>query len=621
MEAHPKERSAMSDDLFAGGNTIWPDAGDADTVGGSLAPGGHGDWLLDHHDPPVDPSGLAPGHPYAADAGQLTAKGAAHGDAHDKVHVATAYDPNFGTPGDVGGAAAWDGDWFPIDSGGLAGGHLAADHGSAASKVPLGSGPGPADLAGETKLPAAHGDADLKVPASVLDGIVPPGWGTGPKLHVVDPGEGNRQPGTGGDAIGEPQPGATQPESWLGEAAGDLYEELGGGVAGAFARTFLLSLGDLPGRVVDAVTLPVAAALGGEVRPISPWTAHLLEAPGEVLASQVRDLATQAMLLSPGLAPFAVTEILDQDVSILSSLVAAVRDGDEERVAAMAGSLAGQAALMVLTHYLGRALGGAREAGRLAGEVEGSGQRPWRSLVDDPLPPYAEADKRLFVKALAPLDAEPLLHEPRFVEVLAELARHEGNRHRVDAVVRVARGKSNTELRAQVGARVAEQARRVLWEGRYDEHLNPERCPVFQALIDLSQRRAPVVLVEEGYANGPFWEQVASKALRFGDAGAGKEHGKVIHLWDDLVADESLKGTVYEGGSHLLRADLAKAEGSIRTDARAGAASADEVIPIGRALWESVWDSISPSHSPEATAAALRAAFRAASGLEGIDLP
>lgn len=92
----------MSDDLFAGGNTIWPDAGDADTVGGSLAPGGHGDWLLDHHYPPVYPSGLAPGHPYSADAGQLTAQRASHGYAHDQVPVPTASDANLDTPGDVG---------------------------------------------------------------------------------------------------------------------------------------------------------------------------------------------------------------------------------------------------------------------------------------------------------------------------------------------------------------------------------------------------------------------------------------------------------------------------------------------------------------------------------------
>jgi hypothetical protein len=181
-------------------------------------------------------------------------------------------------------------------------------------------------------------------------------------------------------------------------------------------------------------------------------------------------------------------------------------------------------------------------------------------------------------------------------------------------------GRSNTELRAQLAARIAEEARRVQWEGRYDKHLNSGRCPVLQAMIDFSQRRAPVVLVEDLYANGPFWDQWASKAVRIVDAGAGWEHSRFIHLWDDLLADESLKGTVYEGQAHLLRADLAKAEGSIRTDARWGAAGT-EVIPIGRALWESVWDSVSPSHKPEATAAALRAAFHAASGLEGIDVP
>jgi hypothetical protein len=190
----------MSDDLFASANTIWPDAGDADTLGGSLAHGDHGDWLLDHHDLPVDPSGLAPGHPHAADAGQLAAKSAAHGDAHDKVHVAGGYDPSSAVPGDTGGAVAWGGDLFPIDSSGLTGDHLAADHGSAASKVPLGSGPAPSDPSDESKLPASHGVADLKVPASMLDNIVPPGWGTGSKLHVVDPGEGNRHSGTDGRA-------------------------------------------------------------------------------------------------------------------------------------------------------------------------------------------------------------------------------------------------------------------------------------------------------------------------------------------------------------------------------------------------------------------------------------
>jgi hypothetical protein len=198
----------MSHDPFTSGNTIWPDAADAGTLGGSLAHGDHGDWLLAHHDPPLDPSGLASGAPHAADTDQLAGKLAAHGDAHDKVHLATAYDP---VPGaliqpDVGEAAAGGtgplGVNFPIDSSGLTGGHLAADHGSAASKVPVGTA-APSDLDGEGKLPADHGFADLKVPAGALDGIVRPSWGTGPKLHVVDSGEGNRHSGADGHAISD----------------------------------------------------------------------------------------------------------------------------------------------------------------------------------------------------------------------------------------------------------------------------------------------------------------------------------------------------------------------------------------------------------------------------------
>jgi hypothetical protein len=183
----------MSNDLFAGGDTTWPDGGDGSIIGGSPADGLHGDWLPDQYDVPVDPSGLSSGSPHGPEAGTL----GAHGDPHDKVHVVAAYANT--VPGilqDDGGAARGTG-LFPIDPSGLTSGHLTADHGSAASKLPHESGPGSADLADQSKLPAGHGSADLKVPADVLDGIVPPSWGTGPKLHVVDPGEGNRHSGVG----------------------------------------------------------------------------------------------------------------------------------------------------------------------------------------------------------------------------------------------------------------------------------------------------------------------------------------------------------------------------------------------------------------------------------------
>lgn len=121
------------------------------------------------------------------------------------------------------------------------------------------------------------------------------------------------------------------------------------------------------------------------------------------------------------------------------------------------------------------------------------------------------------------------------------------------------------------------------------------RSPFGRALVAMRQGE-PINVTDQDLPNKVFFDEFAGVARSFVDLGIGSDHGKLAHLFQEIMLDRALQKLGSDG--RQFRGLLAQAQGS-----------PNQLMSMGQYIWQVLLDDMEAPSEANALSAAIRAAL------------